>query len=212
MNSTLYYFYDPMCSWCYAFQPIWSKIKADLPDGLHISRVVGGLAADDDMPMDEELKQYIQQHWRKIQETVPGIQFNFEFWDKCKPRRSTYPACRAVIAAKAQGIEHEEPMVIALQKAFYLEARNPSDYETHIELAAELNLDTERFKDDLLSTETEKELVTQIRFCQELGVSSFPSLVMKIADQYIRVPHDYQDPEPSLSAIHKLHAPKQALA
>ena len=30
MSAILYYFHDPMCSWCYAFQPVWRTIKAKL--------------------------------------------------------------------------------------------------------------------------------------------------------------------------------------
>jgi putative protein-disulfide isomerase len=54
------------------------------------------------------------------------------------PRRSTYAACRAVIAARRQNPGYEEKMILAIQQAYYLEARNPADSHTLIELASEI--------------------------------------------------------------------------
>ena len=77
--------------------------------------------------MPAEMRQRISGHWRTIHEML-GTEFNFDFWAKCKPRRSTYPACRAVIAAEYQNMGAE--MTNAIQHAYYLRAMNPSDLET----------------------------------------------------------------------------------
>ena len=124
-----------MCSWCWAFRPAWTAIRARLPKDITPKRVLGGLAPDTRQPMPEAMRTYIQDNWRRIERAVPGTKFNFEFWNRCRPKRSTYPACRAVIAAIAQGREFEEPMIEAIQRAYYLDARNPSDDETLIALA-----------------------------------------------------------------------------
>jgi protein-disulfide isomerase-like protein with CxxC motif len=57
-----------------------------------------------------------------------GTEFNFDFWTKCQPRRDTYKACRAVIAASQQNAE--EAMIEAIQKAYYLRAMNPSEHDS----------------------------------------------------------------------------------
>jgi hypothetical protein len=43
-NNTLYYIYDPMCSWCYAFEQSLHAIKLQLPTQLNFKTVLGGLA------------------------------------------------------------------------------------------------------------------------------------------------------------------------
>jgi len=93
--------------------------------------------------------------WREVAATT-GARFNWEFWDKCQPRRSTYPACRAALAAGLQGVLPE--MFAALQRAYYAEARNPSDADTHLALAGELGLDLARFSTDLVSSRVENML------------------------------------------------------
>jgi putative protein-disulfide isomerase len=155
MQETLYYVHDPMCSWCWGFEPTRRQLFAALEGRLQIERLVGGLAPDTDEPMPATMRNMLQQTWHRIAISIPGTEFNFEFWEKCQPRRATYPANRAVIAARSQGDEFDARMTERIQRAYYLEARNPSDDSTLIELAADIGLDCERFADDLASADAQ---------------------------------------------------------
>ncbi len=201
MPAILYYFHDPMCSWCYAFQPIWQEIKTRLPANVEQINVLGGLAPDEDELMPKSLQLTIQHHWRRIQRVVPGTEFNFDFWSNCKPRRSTWPACRAVIAAASQDKSMEEPMIQAIQLAYYREARNPSDYSTHVELAGELHLDVDQFAFDLTSPETELQLQRQLRLTSLYNVSGFPALVLTKDDKKQSLAIDYNNAETVIKMI-----------
>lgn len=191
--ATLYYVHDPMCSWCWAFRPIWNKILAALPPHISAQRLLGGLAPDSDQPMPEATRRYVQRNWRKILEVVPKTRFNFDFWTRCQPRRSTYPACRAVIAAMKQGLAYEEAMILAIQQAYYLQARNPSDDDTLLALAAEIGLTEKRFAKDLCDPTTQQELLRQIAFSQQIGARSFPSLILEQQGMHHRIEFDYND-------------------
>lgn len=81
-QATLYFVHDPMCSWCYAFRPVWTQAERQLPAGIRVQYVLGGLAPDSDQPMPAETRAYIQDQWHKIIERVPGTLFNFAFWEK----------------------------------------------------------------------------------------------------------------------------------
>ncbi|MES9869820.1 MAG: DsbA family protein [Sedimenticola sp.] len=201
MSRTLYYVHDPMCSWCWAFRPVWEEVVQGLPDDVEVKRLLGGLAPDSDRPMLPEMRNKLQGIWRVIQRRVPGARFNFDFWERCEPRRSTYPACRAVIAARLQGPQYEEPMILAIQQAYYLEARNPSDSETLIELAGGLGMDGVRFARALASVDVQQTLLDEIALGRALGVSSFPSLVLGADDRYTVLQHDYLDAELMLAQI-----------
>jgi putative protein-disulfide isomerase len=190
---TLYYVHDPMCSWCYAFQPAWSELKRRLAQQVIVQGVLGGLAPDTDAPMPDATRAYVQANWRRIMEVVPAIQFNFDFWTRCQPRRATYPACRAVIAAAIQGTEFEEPMIDAIQRAYYRDARNPSDPATLQDLAREIGLDTSRFAEALNSPATQAELLRQIEFSRRIGARGFPSLVLATNAGFQLIEHDYHD-------------------
>ena len=175
MNSaTLFYIYDPMCSWCWGFSHTWDKVKKSLPSSINIPYILGGLAPDSSEVMPSEMREYIQMNWHKIEQKIPGVSFNFTFWDSCTPRRSTYPACRAVIAVKNQNLALEQKIIQLIQQAYYLDAKNPSEDLTLIALAKTLNIDIEQFSHDLNSESTQQLLSEDIALMQSMGVSSFP--------------------------------------
>lgn len=151
--------------------------------------------------MSPAMQQEIRNHWKTIQKQVPGIMFNFEFWQQNTPRRSTYPACRAVIAAKNQESSVEDAMIHAIQTAYYLQAENPSDDAVLIHCAETLGLDISRFKQDLHDPATGEQLFHEIRLAQSMQIFSFPSLVLQ-SDSVIRNIHiDYLDADKMLSQL-----------
>lgn len=205
-NSTtakLYYIHDPMCSWCWGFHPVWRQLKQQLPTNIEIIYLLGGLAPDSQEPMPEEMQQFLQQTWRNIQQKIPGTEFNFDFWTSCQPRRSTYPACRAVIATKKQNPTLEDKMILRIQQSYYLEAKNPSDDKTLIELAEQLDLNTEKFKKDLNDQACQIQLAQEIKQYQTLGTQGFPSLVLIHSNTIYNIKIDYLNYENMLLDINK---------
>jgi len=201
MQDTLIYVHDPMCSWCWGFEPTRRKIFDAVAGRMQIRRMVGGLAPDSDAPMPAAMRSMLQQAWHRIEQTIPGTKFNFEFWQKCSPRRSTYPANRAVIAAREQGDEYDAKMTTRIQRAYYLEAKNPSDNSTLIELAADIGLDSEQFSTSLVADSTQQKLSAEIQATREMGIDSFPSLAVLKADGLHHIGLDYTHPEVMLREI-----------
>jgi putative protein-disulfide isomerase len=199
--STLVYIHDPMCSWCWAFSSALEKLLEKLPAEVGTKRLLAGLAPDSREPMPAQMRDYIRGQWRQIQRQIPGTRFNFDFWTRCVPRRSTYPACRAVIAARRQGESFDEAMTRAIQRAYYLQARNPSDTATLLELAGELGLDVPEFERVLDSRETEEVLMNEICATRKMGVRAFPGLVLVTGAQSRPIEVNYLDHRPMLAAI-----------
>jgi putative protein-disulfide isomerase len=206
MSKTLVYVHDPMCSWCWGFEPTRRELFAALPAEIEVRRLLGGLAPDTEQPMPQPMRDGLQQTWRRIEQMIPGTRFNHDFWTQCAPRRSTYPANRAVIAAREQGPEFDPAMTAAIQRAYYLEARNPSDDETLNELASEIGLDTGRFAADLAAESTQRRLLDEIGAARAIGIDSFPSLAL-LDGQYARqVPLAYDDAPAMLREIERFQA------
>lgn len=201
-SSTLYYIHDPMCSWCWAYRPVMLQLREKLSADIQWQNVLGGLAADSDQPMPDQTRKMVQSHWRQIESSL-GTQFNFEFWAVNQPRRDTYKACRAVIAASNQ--HAEEAMIESIQKAYYLRAMNPSDPSILAGLAVELGLDRVMFEADLIAPKTETELRHQLLLRDKLGVRSFPSLVFEQDSCRVLIPHDYTNYVTTLDEIYSYH-------
>ena len=198
LQSVLYYVHDPMCSWCWGYRRTWDSLRHALPEEVQLVNVLGGLAADSNQAMPLEQRDTIAGYWREVSNAT-GAEFNFDFWTKCTPRRSTYPACRAVLAAGKQSAEQK--MIDAIQHAYYLRAMNPSDDSTLIELAGELGLDQSRFATDLQSAEIQQELEREFDLRRKLGIRSFPSLVLARGNKHVPIAIDYLTHETSLAEI-----------
>ncbi len=201
MQDILIYVHDPMCSWCWGFEPTRQIIFEAVADRMKIRRMVGGLAPDSDEPMPESMRLMLQQTWQRIEQTIPGTRFNFAFWNESAPRRSTYPANRAVIAAREQGESFDQIMTTRIQQAYYLEAKNPSDNSVLIELAADIGLDAERFANNLVSGSIQQQLLAEIESARAMGINSFPSLAVHRAGVLRHIGLSYTDPEAMLSQI-----------
>jgi putative protein-disulfide isomerase len=173
----LIYVVDPMCSWCWAFKPQLAEFLNQHPE-LDLQLILGGLAPDSDAPMPATQRSQIEQIWHKIAQQT-GVEFNHQFWRENSPRRSTYPACRAVIAAEMiNGLGHE--MLGAIQQAYYLKAQNPSDTEVLVALARTLGMNPEAFERALISDQTHQEFDKHLRHARSLGVSGFPALLVQL--------------------------------
>lgn len=206
MSKKLYYLHDPMCSWCWGYRLVWDQLQENLSTSIVVEYVAGGLAPDSDAPMVIAQQRMIQNHWRTIEQKL-GTQFNHDFWRVNTPRRSTYNACRAVIAAHKQACQ--KTMIDAIQRAYYLRALNPSDLTVLIDLAGELSqqkllgLDLEQFIVDINAADTDKELAKQIGLARQLSQQGFPSLVLEVNGVCHQVPLDYSDYKLTLDYIRK---------
>ena len=182
-----------MCSWCWAFKPTWDKVKETLSDQVKVDYLLGGLAPDSNESMPIETREYVKGNWKRIQEMIPNTRFNYDFWEFCEPKRSTYPACRAVICAKQQHPNFENLMIYGIQKSYYLEAQNPSNEDVLTNLSEKLGLDTNKFKIDLKSSQVNEILLDEIKLARLMDINSMPSLALKINGTLKGINIDYLD-------------------
>ena len=178
--KTLYYIHDPMCSWCYAFSDTFNELIDQLPSNIDIKYICGGLAPNSNEPMPLNMRKSIQNIWYDITARV-GTKFNHDFWILNTPRRSTYLSCQACVSARVQN--KEKKMIKEIQKAYYLNAKNPSNGDILIQCANNINLDIEKFKNDLYSNDILEIFQNDLTKRKELNIYSFPSLVLQIDNE-----------------------------
>jgi len=196
-KPALVYIMDPMCSWCWAFKPVLTEIRNTFPE-LGYYTLAGGLAPDSDEPMPDAQQEQIAATWKKI-EAMVGTKFNHDFWRACQPRRSTYPACRALLLARKEG--KEDAMISAIQQAYYGDARNPSDSDTLIDCAKKIGMDGNVFELALSSEAIWDEFENELAFNHHLGVRSFPTLVLKTTNKWFEIALDYKDASVMINQI-----------
>lgn len=205
----LTYVYDPMCSWCFGFADTYNAICADLPDAVTSARLLGGLAPDSDTPMDVGMADMLAATWHRI-EAQCGVTFDHGYWDQSPPPpRTTFVACRAVIAAQALG-GSDLAMLRAIQRAYYQQRRNVWQPAVLTELALELGLDGAAFAQALDSVATRAAHTDQQHQAAAMGVQGYPTLVWQDDHQSGRLPVEYGKPAVTLDVIRSLMAADNA--
>lgn len=97
-------------------------------------------------------------------------------------------------------------MLRAIQHAYYLQARNPSDSEVLIAIAAEIGLDEAQFLQDFQSEALNQQLMEELGFARSIGGNSFPSLFVETANGVVELPVDYESAQDTIEQIHRLMA------
>ena len=174
----LWYFADPMCSWCWGFSPAIDTLRSDTRAHLKIALVLGGLRAGETAPLTPAARDDILHHWQAVHART-GQPFRF---DDALPANFVYdtePACRAVVAAGALDAASPFPMFQAIQSAFYTGGRDVTQGSCLAQLAAGLGLDAARFADLWASDTIRARTQAHFRQTRVAGVRGFPSLIVQ---------------------------------
>lgn len=198
-----------MCSWCWGFRRVWQALITQLDNDITLYYLAGGLAPDSDQAMPEDLQTKLQQVWRTIEDTIPGTVFNYDFWNHNTPRRSTYPACRAVVAVGLLEPSLVAAMATRIAEYYYLHARNPSDISTLTDCAVSLGICEQVFGERFNAVDTQQWFEQHLILTRKLQhcdlAQGFPSLVY-VKDpmdtgSYTAIPLNYLDCAPMKEAI-----------
>lgn len=203
MQKTLYYIHDPMCSWCYAFKPVFERLKESLKleHDINVVYVCGGLAQHTDEPMPKNQQEKIKAIWQQIEEEV-GTTFNYDFWEVNTPKRATYLACQALILAREHG--KEEEMLHAIQQGYYKKALNPSEVHVLAQFAHDIGLDRKEFEQRLNTQETQNLLEEDLNLRRRLKVRVFPTLLLQYKKECYPINIDFKNSDNMLQQIKNL--------
>jgi putative protein-disulfide isomerase len=208
-ESVLIYVYDPMCSWCYGFRPTWKALKSQLPEGLPVVSLLGGLADDSDVSMPEDMVKYLKRTWSQIESTC-GVPFNHAYWDQTPPPpRTTFISCRAVIAAERLA-GRGEAFAERIQDAYYTEAQNVWDFDTLCDLAEAFGFHRSSFADALASDDVRAVHDEQRQLAERLQVEGYPCVLLIHQGQAYPIPVRHQGADVMLGDISDLLAEPQA--
>ncbi len=188
--GVLYYFGDPMCSWCWGFSPVLETIGKEYPELRRVT-VMGGLRGGAQQPMPDDLAEMVQRAWVRI-ESVTGQPFNHDLWKRERPFSTTLPACRAVIAARLVHPTHEWPFMVGMFKAYYTKAMNPSKRETYLQVALGQGIDLDVYGSVLDSAEVGEALEKDLATTKQFGVTGFPTVMLQIKSQIYLIAPGYQ--------------------
>ncbi len=175
------YFTDPYCSWCWASEPLWLRLREAYGGHVGLKIVMGGLVenAHHMLADDGERLQWLRAHLHDVS-ARSGQPIDPSFLDGLDPDFSSWPACIHVKAAQAQAEDLGERLLRRLRIGVMMEAKHASDPRVaESMLGAVEGLEPTAWKGALSDGTALKEFMADRRRCQESGVSGFPTFIIR---------------------------------
>ena len=148
-------FTDPICTWCWGSEPILRKLETHFAHQIQFEHIMGGLVDDIKGFMDEgngiggssaaEFNRQVAEHWLEAsaKHKMPVNSSDFDLFSDEYP--STFPQNIAYKAAQLSDESKADLFLYNLRLASAAEARKSNRPEVLLEIAAESQLDVEKF-------------------------------------------------------------------
>ena len=192
MTRQVIYVGDPMCSWCWGFSPVKRALEEQSAGRVEVSLLVGGLRPFTAEPQDDARKDFLRHHWDEVGSRT-GQAFRFDVLERDDFVYDTEPPCRAAVTVRQlHGNARALDFFAALQHAFYADNIDVTQPGPLAELAGENGIDPAAFAERFASEEMKKATLADFEFSRNLGVSGFPTVVVKDDKGYAYLTIGYQ--------------------
>ena len=178
----LWYFADPMCSWCWGFSPVIEAVRDAYRERMKIALVLGGLRPGETTPMTASGREEILHHWHEVHART-GQPFLFENALPDGFIYDTEPASRAVVTVGGLEPTLIFPLFKAIQSAFYAEGRDVTQPVVLAELAAGLGVNVATFLHAFDSDVARGRTQAHFKQARQAGVRGFPTLIVQQGEQ-----------------------------
>lgn len=202
-NPVLWYFADPMCSWCWGFSPVITEIKKNYAGRIKIALVMGGLQVGEDHVLSDSSREEVLHHWHQVKEQT-GQKFSF---DNALPTGFIYntePACRAAITVGMIDATKNFQYFSAIQEAFYTKNQDVTQFDCLQKIALNCGIDAEEFKKRFNSEELLENTLKHFKHSRKVGVKGFPTLILILNSEMHVLTRGYQDYASVSAALDKL--------
>ena len=187
----LWYFADPMCSWCWGFTPVIEQIRQDYQNRVPLALVLGGLRPGTQETVTPAFREKSLHHWRAVQQKTGQI-FTFE---NVLPEGFIYNTeipSRAVISLGKLKPEATFAYFKSIQSAFYTGQQDVTQSATLAELSAIQGVDAQTFLETFQSDEAKNLTQSHFNRAREWGVRGFPTLIFQTPTAYHLLTNGYR--------------------
>lgn len=199
----LIYVGDPMCSWCYGISEELMSTLSQLDGQVETELVVGGLRAGGGEEWTAEFRSFLRHHWEDVAK-ASGQPFGFELLEQPQFDYDTEPSCRAVVAVHSMDSSKQFAFFKEVQKKFYLHGQDPKLVAFYESVCKDMDLDFQVFAQKFKSLEMSSATKDHFARSRELGVNSFPTILLEVDGQRHVIARGYATADQMVAAISKL--------
>jgi putative protein-disulfide isomerase len=198
-NPIIIYCYDAYCGWCFGFSKTIVKIADHFKQKAFTEVISGGMVLPEKPVHISTTANYILQAYPRVEE-LTGVAFGEDYLWHLKNPEDTDWHPHSLMPAKALAIVREKKpddavyFAADIQYGLYVEGRDLTDKEAYRHLLEKYKLDEETFYKSLQSEEMEAAAKYDFALTKQLGVDSFPTVFVQMADdKFYMVAKGYTD-------------------
>ena len=205
-KPNIVYIFDPMCSWCYTFNPIMEKLHAKYKHKVNFTVVTGGMIVGPKVRTISEIAEFIIAGHKDMQ-NMTGVTFGKPYLDLVKEGStilSSERPSRAVVAFRNQNPEMAIEFSHHLQKLFFLEGYNLNEDSTYLKIAERFDLNGKNFLLKMDSDTIKTATLQDFKKVEDAGISGFPTLLMRINGKVILITEGFEQLDKLEKKIEKI--------
>lgn len=190
-KTEIIYVGDPMCSWCWGISPALIQLRDHFAKEKIGYRILsGGLRPGGGDAWDEEMKNFLKEHWGHVTEKS-GQPFGYDLFDLEDFNYDTEPSCRAVVAARPLVKEKEMEFFEEVQRKFYVESQDPSKATFYTSICDKFGINYGDFLARFESDEVKQETMLEFQLNRQWGVKGYPTVILLKNDQLHMIAHGF---------------------
>ncbi len=190
-TPVLHYIFDPLCGWCYAAAPLVAVARSigGLQLELHGGGMMSGAARRRVTP---DLRQFVMEHDHRIAK-LSGQPFGDAYFNGLLRNENAVldstPPIAAILATQACGRSGAD-MLVALQRAHYVEGKVMSDTACLHSLGSVLGINAGNFATELdrqLQGAANEHIQSSRQLMRQVGGNGFPTMALETERGFMRL-------------------------
>jgi putative protein-disulfide isomerase len=186
IKDTIYYVYDPLCSWCYGFSPVIKKIKNAYKDQFDFKVISGGMQSGERKQPVSAIRDYLKAAYKNVTEKT-GVEFGEKFMtvlEEGSRMLDSIPPSIALSIVKDLKPEEALNFAASIQEAIYYDGFNWNSVKAYLPYLKQYDIDPEDFKRKFEDPIYKEKTLEDFKLAANFGVTGFPSVILKKEDKY----------------------------
>ncbi len=205
-KAKLYYFYDPLCGWCYGFSPVIRALEEKYKDLISFEAISGGMILGERAKPLSEMHSYLREAMPRLEE-MTGVKFGekyMEFFEEGTITLNSETPCIAMTVFKSMSTKSSILFASELQKALYYDGIDLNQLDNYKKIAEHFDLPWEVFREKMQSEDYKRKTYKEFEISQQAGISGFPSVVLQVEQQGYLIARGYRPETEMVNAIDEI--------
>ncbi len=205
-KAKLFYFYDPLCGWCYGFSPVIKALEEKYKKLISFEAISGGMVLGERVKPLSEMHSYLREAMPRL-EDMTGVKFGekyMEIFEEGTIMLNSETPCIAMTVFKSMSTQSSIQFASALQKALYFDGVDLNQLVNYKTIVESFNLPWEVFSEKMQSEDYKRKTYKEFEISQQAGVSGFPSVVLQIEEQGYLIARGYRPENEMVQVIDEI--------